>query len=273
MAQFLDFLRLHLPQVDPRDLTLLLLSPLFMLCIALESWHFRKQAGVYRWRDTWMSMNSGGSYLFVDLALVIVWVIPALQWVYQYRLWTIAITPLTFAALFLGVELLYYGFHRASHRIRWFWCAHVVHHGSEHMNFTTALRQSWFYAIAGNWLFYAPLVWLGFDPHWVLFALSLNLGYQFFVHTQWVNKLPAWFEWLFNTPSHHRAHHGRNPVYIDRNFGGVLIIFDRWFGTFVPEQEAVDYGLQHPVPTNNLIWLNLHEWAAMWQDMRREWRE
>lgn len=270
MPTLLELFRQH---IDPRDLTLLLLSPLFMLSIALEAWRFRKTPGIYTWRDTFMSMNSGGSYLFVDLALVIVLVIPAMQWVYQFRLWTIEVTPWTFFALFMGVELLYYGFHRASHRIRWFWCAHVVHHGSEHMNFTTALRQSWFYAIAGNWLFYTPLVWLGFEPHWVLFALSLNLGYQFFVHTQWVGRLPAWLEWLFNTPSHHRAHHGRNPVYIDRNFGGTLIIFDRLFGSFVPEQEAVDYGLEHPVPTNNLVWLNVHEWAAMLKDMRRELRE
>jgi sterol desaturase/sphingolipid hydroxylase (fatty acid hydroxylase superfamily) len=138
------------------------------------------------------------------------------------------------------------------------------------MNFGTALRQSWFYPVAGNWLFYLPAVWLGFEPRWVLFALSLNLGYQFFVHTTWVKKMPAWFEFVFNTPSHHRAHHGRNPQYIDRNFGGTLIIFDRLFGTFVPEDEPVDYGLEHPFPTHNLFWLNAHEWRAMFHDMRQE---
>lgn len=260
--------------IDLRDLTLLLLSPLFMLAIAIEFWRLRKagRTGIYTWRDTFMSLNSGSSYLLVDLLLVILFVLPAMAWVYAQRLWTVELTPWSFAALYLGVEFCYYWFHRASHRVRWFWCAHVVHHGSEHMNFTTALRQSWFYAVAGNWLFYLPMVWLGFEPHAVLFVLSLNLGYQFFVHTQTVAKLPAWIEWLFNTPSHHRAHHGRNDVYIDRNFGGTLIVFDRLFGTFVPEQEAVDYGLQHPVQTNNLVWLNLHEWAAMWADMRRELR-
>jgi len=270
MDALIDFFQqLYLRHGDWRDLTLLLLSPLFMVFIALEAWRLR-QRRVYRWRDTLDSMNSGGSYLFVDLVLLAVWVLPAMGWIYQHRLFTIEVTPLNFIGLFLAVEFLYYWFHRASHRIRWFWCAHVVHHGSEQMNFTTALRQSWFYPIAGNWLFYTPMVWLGFEPRWVLFALSLNLGYQFFVHTQWVDRMPAWFEWVFNTPSHHRAHHGRNAVYIDRNFGGMLIVFDRLFGTFVPEEEPVDYGLQHPVETHNLFWLNAHEWAAMFADMRRE---
>jgi sterol desaturase/sphingolipid hydroxylase (fatty acid hydroxylase superfamily) len=266
MDGLLDLYQRHF---DWRDLTLVILSPLFGIFIAMEAWRFRK-TGVFDWRDSFDSLNSGGSYLVVDLLLLVVLVLPAMGWVHDHRLWTIEVTPLRFAALFLFVELLYYGFHRASHRIRWFWCAHVVHHGSEKMNFGTALRQSWFYAIAGNWLFYLPAVWIGFEPRWVLFALSLNLGYQFFVHTTWVKKMPAWFEFIFNTPSHHRAHHGRNPQYIDRNFGGTLIIFDRLFGSFVPEEEPVDYGLEHPFPTHNLFWLNAHEWRAMFRDMRQE---
>ena len=254
---------------DWRDLTLLLLSPIFMTAIALEAWRFRKTQ-VFDWRDSFTSLNSGGSYLVVDLVLLIVLVLPAMEWVYAHRLGTIEMTPWRFLGLYLLVELLYYGFHRASHRVRWFWCAHVVHHGSEHMNFGTALRQSWFYPIAGNWLFYLPAVLIGFEPRWVLFALSVNLGFQFFVHTQWVDKMPRWFEWVFNTPSHHRAHHGRNPAYIDCNFGGTLIVFDRLFGSFVEEKEPVVYGLEHPFRTHNLWWVNAHEWRAMFRDMRAE---
>jgi len=254
---------------DWRDWLLLLLSPVFMLFVAAEWWRFRKTAGVYDWRDSFDSLNVGGSYLVLDIVLVLAFVLPAMDWVHAHRVWTIDITPWTFAALFLGVEFCYYWFHRASHRIRWFWCAHVVHHGSEHMNFTTAMRQSWFYSFAGNWLFYTPMVWLGFEPRWVLFALSLNLAYQFFVHTQWIGKLHPAFEFIFNTPSHHRAHHGRNEAYIDRNYGGTLIVFDRLFGTFVREEEAVDYGLVHPVDSHNLVWLNVHEWVAMLGDMRQ----
>jgi sterol desaturase/sphingolipid hydroxylase (fatty acid hydroxylase superfamily) len=260
--------------IDPRDWLLLLLSPLFMVFVALEWWRFRRTA-VFDWRDSLSSLNIGGSYLLLDGLLVVFGVLPAMGWVHAHRLWTVAITPWTFAALFLGVEFCYYCFHRASHRIRWFWCAHVVHHGSEHMNFTTAMRQSWFYTFAGNWLFYTPMVWLGFEPRWVLLALSLNLAYQFFVHTQWVNKLHPAFEFIFNTPSHHRAHHGRNPAYIDRNYGGTLIVFDRLFGTFVAEDEPVDYGLVHPVHSHNPFWLNVHEWAALWHDIRQpgSWSE
>jgi sterol desaturase/sphingolipid hydroxylase (fatty acid hydroxylase superfamily) len=253
---------------DPRDWLLLLISPLFLVFVGLEWWRFRK-TGVYDLRDSMTSLNGGGSYLFLDVALVIFAVLPAMGWLYAHRLWTIDTTPWTFAALYLGVEFCYYWFHRASHRIRWFWCAHVVHHGSEHMNFTTAMRQSWFYTFSGNWLFYTPMVWLGFEPHWVLLALSLNLAYQFFVHTQWVGKLHPVIEFIFNTPSHHRAHHGRNPCYIDRNYGGTFILLDRLFGTFVDEDEAVDYGLVRQVSTHNLIWLNAHEWVAMLKDVRQ----
>ncbi|MDG0861236.1 sterol desaturase family protein [Pelomonas aquatica] len=269
MASMDWLLDLYQRHFDWRDLTLVMLSPVFGIFIAMEAWRFRK-TGVFDLWDSFDSMNSGGSYLVTDLILLVVLVLPAMGWVYDHRLFTVEVTPLRFVGLFLFVEFLYYGFHRGSHRIRWFWCAHVVHHGSEKMNFGTALRQSWFYPIAGNWLFYLPAVWLGFEPRWVLFALSLNLGYQFFVHTTWVDRMPAWFEFVFNTPSHHRAHHGRNPQYIDRNFGGTLIVFDRLFGSFVPEQEPVDYGLEHPFPTHNLFWLNAHEWRAMFRDMARE---
>ena len=261
-----------------RDWLLVLLAPVFMAVVAVEWWRFRhatratpdgRSAPVYDLRDSLASLNLGGVYTLLDVLIVVTLVLPAMAWVHEQRLTTIDITPLSFLALYLGVELCYYGFHRASHRIRWFWCAHVVHHGSEFMNFTAAMRQSWLYSFAGNWLFYLPMVWIGFEPRWVLLALSINLGYQFFVHTQWIDKLPAWYEFVFNTPSHHRAHHGRNARYIDCNYGGTLIVFDRLFGSFVPETEAVDYGLVRPVHTQNLLWLTLHEWVHMVRDALR----
>jgi sterol desaturase/sphingolipid hydroxylase (fatty acid hydroxylase superfamily) len=255
--------------LDWRDTLLVLLTPLFLAFVAAEWWHFRRQPGVYALGDSLASLNLGGVYTLVDIALVLTVVLPVMDWVHTHRLFTLDVTVWTFPLLYLMVELCYYTFHRASHRIRWFWCAHVVHHGSEHMNFTTAMRQSWLYGVAGNWLFYTPLVWLGFEPRWVLGTLSINLAYQFFIHTQWVGRLPDWAEAVFNTPSHHRAHHGRNPRYIDRNYGGTLIVFDRLFGTFTPETEPVDYGLVRPVQSTNPLWLTLHEWAAMGRDMAR----
>ena len=263
------------PHVDWRDALLMLLSPLFFAVVAVEWWHFRQRdrrsaKPVYDLRDSLDSMTLGGVYTALDVVLVLAFVLPAMGWVFEHhRISTIELTPLSFLALYLGVEFCYYWFHRASHRIRWFWCAHVVHHGSEHMNFTAAMRQSWLYTFAGNWLFYVPMVWIGFEPKAVLLALSINLGYQFFVHTQWVDKLHPLIELIFNTPSHHRAHHGRNERYIDKNYGGTLIVFDRLFGTFVEETEAVDYGLVRQVHTHNPLWLTLHEWVAMWRDLMR----
>jgi len=275
LTPLLDAIRTH---TEWSDWLLVLLAPVFMAVVGVEWWRFRhakrrapdgSTPPIYDLRDSLDSLNLGGFYTLLDVLIVVTLVLPAMDWVFAHRLASIDITPLSFLALYLGVELCYYGFHRASHRIRWFWCAHVVHHGSEFMNFTAAMRQSWLYSFAGNWLFYLPMVWMGFEPRWVLLALSINLGYQFFVHTQWVDKLPAWFEFIFNTPSHHRAHHGRNPRYIDCNYGGTLIVFDRLFGSFVPETEAVDYGLVRPVPTHNLLWLTLHEWAHMLRDLLR----
>lgn len=254
--------------VDVRRDLLLILTPLFIATLAAE-WLALRRRGVYRLGDSLASLGLGGLYLLADALLVMLLVLPVYHLVHGWRLFDFGMTPLAYVVLFFGLELCYYAFHRASHRIRWFWAAHVVHHSSEHMNLTTAMRQSLFYGVAGNWLFYLPLVWLGFAPEWVLFMLSVSLAYQYFVHTQAVDKLPRWFEWIFNTPSHHRAHHGRNPQYIDRNYGGILIIYDRLFGTFVEEQEAVDYGIVRQVQSRNPLWLNLHEWVDLARDVAR----
>lgn len=254
--------------LDVRRDLLLILTPLFIATLAAE-WLALRQRGVYRLGDSLASLGLGGLYLLADALLVMLLVLPVYHWVHTQRLFDFDMTVLAYVALFFALELSYYAFHRASHRIRWFWAAHVVHHSSEQMNFTTAMRQSLFYGVAGNWLFYLPLVWLGFAPEWVLFMLSVSLAYQYFVHTQGVSKLPRAFEWLFNTPSHHRAHHGRNPQYIDRNYGGILIIYDRLFGTFVEEREAVEYGIVRQVESFNPFWLNLHEWVDLLRDVAR----
>jgi len=260
-----------LPHSDVREWWLVLMAPLFLVTIGVEWWHMRRtgQQHIHHVPDAMASINLGSIYSLIDVIFLYVLVLPTMLWLYQFRWFTIDTTLLSFAGLYLGVEFCYYWFHRASHRVRWFWCAHSAHHASEYMNFTTALRQSWLYAVAGNWLFYLPMVLLGFDPRWVMFAYALNLTYQFFVHTQWVKQLPAPIEYLFNTPSHHRVHHGRNPKYIDKNYGGTLIIFDRLFGTFEPEVEKPDYGLVHPMHSYNLLWLTVHEWVAMVRDVMR----
>ncbi len=136
----------------------------------------------------------------------------------------------------------------------------------------TAFRQSLTYPISGMWVFWLPLAWIGFEPQWVVLVVGINLGYQFFVHTQAVHKLPAWIEFLLNTPSHHRVHHARNDLYVDRNFGGVLIIWDRLFGTFVEERDDMpcEYGItRRQITTHNPITLTFQEWRYMWRQASR----
>jgi sterol desaturase/sphingolipid hydroxylase (fatty acid hydroxylase superfamily) len=255
-------------QIDLRRDLLLVLTPLFAVTLGVDLLAAQRRAH-YRLADSLASIGLGGIYLVVDALLVALLVLPVYHAVYQLRLFDFAMTPLAFVLLFFGLELCFYAFHRASHRIRWFWAAHVVHHSSEQMNFTTASRQSLFYGFAGNWLFYLPLVWLGFAPQWVLFMFSASLAYQYFIHTQAVGRLWRPLEWLLNTPSHHRVHHGRNPQYIDRNYGGVLILYDRLFGTFAEEDEPVEYGITRPVRSFNPLWLNLHEWVDLFRDIAR----
>ena len=175
--------------------------------------------------------------------------------------WVAAIT------LLLGVDLAYYWFHRIAHEWNAPWAGHVVHHSSEEYNLTVALRQGALQA-AFSWVFYLPLALLGFPPLWFLAVSAFDTLYQFWIHTRLIGRLGP-LEWVFNTPSHHRVHHARNPQYLDRNYAGVLIIWDRMFGTFQAEDEEPVYGLTKPLNSWNPVWANLHVWADMWRDAAR----
>ncbi len=178
--------------------------------------------------------------------------------------------PLAIAMLFLATEFFYYWQHRASHRIRWMWATHAVHHSPTRMNFTAAIRLGWTGTISGNFLFYLPLAWIGFNPLAVVSMLGANLLYQFFVHTELAPRLGP-LEWVLNTPAHHRVHHASNASCLDRNYGGVLIIFDRLFGTFAeaPKSEPLRYGLVGVEPTLNPLRVALGEWGRMFADLRK----
>ena len=184
--------------------------------------------------------------------------------------------PWAWVLLFFLDDLTYYWFHRLNHEVRFFWAGHVNHHSSEYLNYGTALRQGVgervYKLVFWLWL---PLV--GFDPGMVLLMIGLNLSYQFWTHTEAVRRLPAWYEAVFNTPSHHRVHHGSNTRYLDRNHAGVLIVWDKLFGTFSPEaeEEPVVYGLTENLGTFNPIWVLVHGYAELWRDMRRapSWRD
>ena len=227
---------------------LLAMAPVFLGFVIWEAWYWKRQGrDVYRLRDT---LSNAALALMHQGADALAWAaVIGLYWgVYQYRLFELPTTWWTIALLFLAQDFFYYFFHRAHHRIRWMWASHVVHHSSERLNLSTAFRQSLTYPVSGMWVFWLPLAWLGFSPPHIVAVVAINLGFQFFVHTQAVGKL-GWIEKVFNTPSHHRVHHARNGKYIDRNYAGVLIVWDKLFGSFVEEDPAVpcEYGIVKPI--------------------------
>lgn len=195
-----------------------------------------------------------------------------LGWAYQFRIFEIAMdSALPWLALLLGVEAAYYLHHRAMHRVRLFWAVHSVHHSATRLNLSAAIRIGWFGPVTGGVLFYLPLVLIGFPPIAVLAMLGLNLFYQLFLHTAWTPSLGP-LEWVLNTPRHHHVHHAANPSCIDRNFGGMLILFDRLLGTFAPtpRDEPLRFGSDGSGrPARNPLAVNLREWAGILGDLRR----
>ena len=276
----LAFLDMLPPQMrDP----VLFAIPFFVLLLIIE-WtaarrleHLdddRAPSGSYAGRDARASLYMGlvsiattGAWKFLALigyaalyTYVAPWHLPSTQW----YTWLIAI---------VGVDLLFYTYHRVAHRVRLVWATHQAHHSSEYFNFATALRQKW--NNSGEILMWIPLPLLGVPPWMVFASFSLNLIYQFWVHTERIGKLWKPIEFVFNTPSHHRVHHGMDPEYLDKNYGGILIVWDRLFGTFTPEVSRPHYGLTKPVGTYNIWTLQTHEYAAIARDVRSatRWRD
>lgn len=250
---------------------LLALAPVFLGLVVAEAIYLRNRQGeypsaTYSLADTF---SNGALALMHEMtdAFAAIAVMYLYVWLFEFRIFEIEAGILSFIALFFVQDFLYYWFHRASHRIRWFWASHVVHHSSEKLNLSTAFRQSFTYPVSGMWLFWLPMPVIGFSPEMVVTMVMLSLAYQFFIHTQLVKKLGKW-EYVLNTPSHHRVHHGKNPEYIDKNYGGTLIIWDRLFGTFVEEREdtPVIYGITQQVSSHNPLYLTLHEWRDMAND-------
>jgi sterol desaturase/sphingolipid hydroxylase (fatty acid hydroxylase superfamily) len=231
--------------------------------------------GDYDWRDTGTSLAMGFGNTFAAI-LFGASVVGLGSWLYQFRLLDIPATWWALGLCFVGEDFTYYWFHRTAHRIRWFWASHVIHHSSQHYNLSTALRQTWTGQISLSFAFRLPLFLIGFPPAMILFCAGLNLVYQFFIHTELVRRLPFGLEYGLNTPSHHRVHHGTNARYLDRNFGGVFIIWDRLFGTFEAERDddPVRYGIVRNLATFNPVWVALHEWVAIARDVvtAKDWQ-
>ncbi len=195
--------------------------------------------------------------------------------VYQFRLFDIGTQWWAWLLLLLGEDFSYYWFHRFSHHNRFFWASHVVHHSSQRYNLSTALRQTWTSFFSLTFIFWLWLPLVGFHPLMVAMMQSISLIYQFWIHTEAIGKLPRPIELIFNTPSHHRVHHGSDVKYLDRNHAGILIIWDRLFGTFQEEEERPKYGLTRNIDTYNPLRIATHEWIDIWRDIRRPltWRQ
>jgi len=243
--------------------------PAFVLLMLVEIWWVRRRdRRAYEPRDTLTSLALGlgstvAGALTGGLALLI-----AFQ-VYELRIFDIGWVWWAWPIAFIFDDFAYYWSHRLGHRVRWMWAAHVIHHSSQHYNLSTALRQTWTGFFTPGLLIGLPMFWLGFHPLMVAFCGELNLIYQFWTHTEAVKRLPRWFEAVMNTPSHHRVHHAINPRYLDSNYAGVFIVWDKMFGTFVPERDDVriQYGIVKQLGSFNLLWAAFHEWVGIARDM------
>ncbi|NES27456.1 sterol desaturase family protein [Micromonospora terminaliae] len=250
--------------------------PAFLLLIIIEAVSYRflpddDERG-YELRDTTtsLSMGLGSQIIGFPWKLLTVGLYAAL--------WVVAPVHLspgdwwTWVIVFFADDIAYYWFHRLHHEVRVLWASHVVHHSSVYYNLSTALRQSW--TPMTSLPFWLPLALLGIPPWMIFLQQSISLLYQFFLHTERVGVLPRPIEFIFNTPSHHRVHHGSNAEYLDRNYGGILIVWDRLFGSFEPERAPARYGLTTNIQTYNPLRVATHEFAAIWSDVRQatSWR-
>ena len=226
--------------------------------------------GHFDWRAMGVSLLDLVIRIAIQIFLPLTIAAPFIALAYQYRLSTIAVdSAMMVAMLFLGQEFCYYWFHRGAHRIRWFWCNHQIHHSSNELNLSAALRIGILGRLTGTAFFYLPLVYLGFPPKLVFQMLSLNLLYQFWIHATWIPKLGL-LEYVLNTPSAHRVHHAANLDYLDANYGGVLIVFDRLFGTYRAERgdDPCRYGLVVPMKGYNWFRMEFGPWAQLFKDLR-----
>ena len=254
--------------------------PFFFLLIGIELFVDRqKKTGYYRVNDALTSLATGVINQLVNVSLrLIPFTFYALIWV-EFAWFDLGNSWLTWVAAFVLYDFCYYWNHRMGHEMNLLWASHVVHHSSEEYNLTTALRQTGTGLL--SFVFYLPLALIGFDPLIVISVGAINLVYQFWVHTRYVGKL-GWFEWFFVSPSNHRGHHAQNDVYIDKNYGGVFIVWDRLFGTYQEELDSdpVVFGITGAVKSWNPLWVNAQVFAQLchdawhaerWQDKLSIW--
>ncbi|WP_095757578.1 sterol desaturase family protein [Streptomyces xinghaiensis] len=250
--------------------------PAFVLLTVVEAVSYRlhpdEDSAGYETKDAATSIGMGLGSLVFDL----LWKIPIVAiYTAVYELTPLRVPTVWWTVLLLVVaqDFFYYWSHRGHHVIRILWACHVVHHSSRKFNLSTALRQPW--TSLTSWPFYLPMIACGVHPAVLAFLSSVSLVYQFWIHTERIGKLPRPLEFVLNTPSHHRVHHASQGSYLDRNFGGILIVWDRLFGSFAAEVERPVYGLTKNISTYNPLRVATHEYVAIARDLRaaRSWRE
>ncbi|MEM7571435.1 MAG: sterol desaturase family protein [Bacteroidota bacterium] len=249
--------------------------PFFVLFLLLEL-----AIGVHQRRDWYVAKDTMSS-LAMGIGNVVTGLLSkglelgAYYFLYQFRLFDLGAEWWVWVLLFFAEDLTYYWYHRTAHHSRYFWASHVIHHSSQRYNLGTALRQTWTGIISGSFVFWLWLPLVGFHPIMLLMMKSVSLIYQFWIHTEAIDKLWTPIEFIFNTPSHHRVHHGSDLDYLDRNHAGILIIWDRLFGSFTEEQERPTYGLTKNIETYHPLKIATHEWSDLIRDQRQvlSWRE
>lgn len=244
--------------------------PLFVLFIAIEVYIDQKEKReVYHFKDSMASIAMGLGSLVIGLGMK---TLAFMVYYWIYNNWAIfpqmSHTWWVWIPLLFADDFTFYWHHRLSHEIRFLWAAHVNHHSSQNLNLAVALRQSWA-EVLYKYIWYLWLPLIGFHPVLIITMMSFSLIYQFFQHSQFVGKLGV-FGWFFNTPSHHRVHHAVQVKYLDRNHAGMLIIWDRMFGTFQEEMEEDQpiYGITVNIDTYNPLRIATHEYAALFKDVK-----
>ena len=238
--------------------------PGFVLLLSLEAWFsYRENKHLYETKDTFTSLGLGIGNVAVGLVTKAA-IFGLFTFLYQFRLFELDYSLWWYwVLLFFADDFSYYWFHRTSHGVNWFWASHVVHHSSQRYNLAAALRQTWTGNATGAFLFWAWMPLVGFHPVWILFMQQVSLIYQFWIHTETIDRLPRPLEYVLNTPSHHRVHHGSDLKYLDKNHGGVLIIWDRLFGTFQPEEHRPTYGLTSNIESFNPFVVAFKTWEEL----------
>jgi alkylglycerol monooxygenase len=238
--------------------------PFFLILIGIEYFVLKRQKREVRLNDAVTDISCGVGDQMLSVFLKSLALFPYAYVVEHGALMEMSTSnPWVWVFGVFAVDLFYYLYHRVCHRVNLGWATHSVHHQSEAYNLSVALRQPWF-SIVYSWVFYIPLAVIGLPLEVYVTTFAFNLLYQFWIHTETIDKM-GWFEYLFNTPSHHRVHHGTNPKYIDKNYAGIFIIWDRMFGTFELEEETPLYGTLKPLNSWNPFWANVSPWVSLAQ--------